>query len=425
MWGTGQSSGWSSWSNGYAYPGPDGNFESICTELLRDMVRQHRNHPSIGVWSLGNEYTYTESSQAANLKAFVIKLNTLVKTEDSLFATACGMGYGQVPASTLAPLVDVSGYNGDGLGVSNPGKPNLMSEFNTSGGRSRPGSAGFGANEGTKYAWRSGAILWCGINHGSCLGMGSMGVIDIDRIPQRSYYDYCNSWGGMTLPTFPATGTGTKIQLLADVYTNPAVTFQGNNAITVLNNGTQDVMLVARIVNASGAWVNSNVQITLTAPAGTGSFGAGNTYTRPSPWGLVGAEFHVSSKTGPVTITASSPGLETGSVTFNVKEDASVSIHKPNSNNSFQSEQNNLFIKQIISGKRMQIQYNITGYFSLAKEPSINIYSLDGSLIEQIKITRRCGTIQINEQKHIPAGVFVCRLVYGNRTALTKGVVVQ
>jgi len=425
IWGIGGCNGATNWSYSYAYYGSAGNFEANTKAMLAEMVRQHRNHPSIGVWSLGNEYTYTQSSQLTPLKAFVTELNKMVKAEDSLFATACGMGYGDCPASQLAPLVDVSGYNGDGLGVTNPGKPNLMSEFNNGGGRSRPNSASLGANEGTQYAWRSGAILWCGFNHGSNRGMGSMGIIDNDRIPQRTYFTYCQTWGGMTLPTFAVSGTGTKVQLFADVYTNPSVTFQHNNNITVKNNGTEDVMLVARIVDGSGAWINQNVQVTLTAPTGAGKFATGSTLTRAAPWGMLGAEFHVSSKPGPVTITASAPGMESSSITFTV-QDNPVAIHEPNVTTLNQQGKNRLSVKQASFGQGVRVFYAITGEFSASKQPVLNIYAMDGSLIGQVPLKDRTGVVELDNQKmHLPSGVIICRLMYGGVSAEVKSIMLR
>ncbi|MEI7899387.1 MAG: glycoside hydrolase family 2 TIM barrel-domain containing protein [bacterium] len=292
-------------------------FKTNCTQTLKDMIRQHRNHPSIIVWSLGNEVDYTDPAQYDALKKYLAELSGVVHADDPQRPSALGMGAGPCGFRGLAPQVDVAGYNGDGMGVSNPGHPNIVSEYGSPSEDSRPGPDRAVATPG-EYPWRAGSILWCGFHHGSHYGMGRLGCVDYDRIPHKSWFCYREAWTKTPKPAWPVSGTAAKIQLTADIYANPS--YGADGAHTVASDGTEDVMVVARIVNASNEWIDNNVEMTLKVTSGKGRFFSGESVTARTPWGLAGFEFRPSGAPGPVVITATAPGLAPSVLTLTVKE---------------------------------------------------------------------------------------------------------
>lgn len=304
-------------STAFPLPPDQASFKTNCTQTLKDMIRQHRNHPSIIAWSLGNEVDYTDPSQYGALKAYLAELSGVVHADDPQRPSALGMGGGPCGFSGLAPQVDVAGYNGDGMGVSNPGHPNLVSEYGSPHEDSRPGpDRAVGAPE--DQPWRAGSILWCGFHHGSHYSMGRMGCVDYDRIPHKSWYCYREAWTKQPKPVWPASGTPAKIQLTADVYANPS--YGADGVHTVASDGTEDVMIVARIVNSANEWIDNNVAVTLKVTSGKGRFFTGDSVTARTPWGLAGFEFRPTGTPGPVVITATAPGLEPATLTLTVKE---------------------------------------------------------------------------------------------------------
>lgn len=81
---------------------------------LRAMIRRDKNHPSIILWSFGNEvgeqYTGEEGAELAK------KLHTIVKEEDASRPTTIAMNYAK-PTMPLPGVVDVIGLNYQGEGI--------------------------------------------------------------------------------------------------------------------------------------------------------------------------------------------------------------------------------------------------------------------------------------------------------------------
>ncbi|EMI53268.1 glycoside hydrolase family 2 TIM barrel-domain containing protein [Rhodopirellula sallentina] len=77
---------------------------------IKDMVRRDRNHPSVFMWSIGNEILEQSSKEDGNRIAK--ELNDYVKSLDTTRPTTCGFNWFPGPyASGMAAQVDIAGMN--------------------------------------------------------------------------------------------------------------------------------------------------------------------------------------------------------------------------------------------------------------------------------------------------------------------------
>ncbi|MEI6946488.1 beta-galactosidase GalB [Paraflavisolibacter sp. H34] len=85
---------------------------------LRALVRRDRNHPSVILWSFGNEVgeQYTDEKGAALAR----RLHTIIKEEDTTRPTTVSMNYAK-PHMPLPAVVDVISLNYQGEGIRNGG----------------------------------------------------------------------------------------------------------------------------------------------------------------------------------------------------------------------------------------------------------------------------------------------------------------
>ena len=116
------------------------------------------------------------------------------------------------------------------------------------------------------YPWRSGKCLWCAFHHGSILGnMGHMGMIDYYRLPLDTWYWYRENLAGVPRPEIPKKGVPHRVRLTP-------------SSLTMKCDGTEDVKIVAEVLNEAGERIDCNPQIELTVVSGPGRFPTGKNF---------------------------------------------------------------------------------------------------------------------------------------------------
>ena len=315
------------WGSSGGYPSNSADqaaFDTNVLASLTDMIRIHRNHPSIIAWSMGNEDFF--AGPAANVIALLKKEVALTHQLDPAPTgrpAAIGGAQSAIGGTQPGPLGDVAGYNGDGTGYDNPGLPNMVTEYGSTTNVTRPGSydPGWGNltvtnNMPAQPAWRSGASKWCMFDYGSQMGTTYIhtGIVDYFRIPKRSYYWYRNTYAKIAPPTWPTSGTPAGLKLTSSTTTLSAV------------DGTQDAWLLVTVVDSAGNPVSNNVKVTLTVTSGPGEFPTGPSITfTPSGGGsasdiaILDGQAAIEFRTyysGTSVITASASGLTSSSVTI-------------------------------------------------------------------------------------------------------------
>ncbi len=178
------------WPYNGAYPSTSADYDTFDSNVLAsltDMIRIHRNHPSIIAWSMGNE-DFFNGGPADRVIALLKKAVALTHQLDPAPTgrpAAIGGAQSAIGGTQPDTLGDVAGFNGDGTGYDNPGMPNLVSEYgsvsSTRPGSYDPGWANLAVTNGmpTQYAWRSGVSKWCVFDHGTqdAASYGIMGIV--------------------------------------------------------------------------------------------------------------------------------------------------------------------------------------------------------------------------------------------------------
>lgn len=318
-------------------------FKQSCLDQTREMIRIHRNHPSIIMWSMGNELWFP-TQVGIPIDSCVSTLTRMIAVAHAEDSTRpAGVGGVTFETEKLAAPCDVVGFNGSSSTWSS--KPQMCSEYGScidtswvdrsltlcwngegDGGRITMGSTDVPAQP----PYSGGIALWCAFHHGSVADnfggtsiynySGLMGMINHARIPLQRWYVYRNKFLGTPLPVWPVNGTPAKLKLTTD-----------RDIIT--DDGTTDALLIVQVQDASGRWLLNSPAITLTDASGLGSFpdivpnSTAITFrTGPKVTdvldkgvrnGLAGIEFR-SYNAGTVKIVASSPSLGKDSVTITV-----------------------------------------------------------------------------------------------------------
>ncbi len=318
FWGTaGFRSPWAS----SAYPtdpADEAEFEASVKASLRDMIRIHRNHPSIIVWSMDNEVFFSDRSVMPKVQSF---LKELVAYSHELEPTRPA-AIGGCQRGDIDKLGDVAGYNGDGARLFvNPGIPSVVSEYGSTmadrPGKYEPGWGDLPGTPGTdrnvsgswRLPWRSGEAIWCGFDHGSIAGrrFGSMGLVDYFRLPKRQWYWYRNEYLHIPPPTWPVDGIPAALKLTADKTTLNSV------------DGTDDAQIIVTVVDKDGNALNNCSPVTLAIESGPGEFPTGPSITFAPDSditirdGQAAMEFR-SYYAGKTVIHATSPGLKDATI---------------------------------------------------------------------------------------------------------------
>jgi len=242
-------------------------FEQSVKNSLRDEIRIHRNHPSVVVWSLGNEAFFTAPSTLPKVRRFLKELVAYAHALDPTRPVAVG----GAQRGDLDRLGDVAGYNGDGARLFlDPGLPNVVTEYGSTV-SDRPGSfdPGWGDLQAEPFAWRSGQVLWCAFDHGSIAGhFGSMGMVDYFRLPKRQWYWYRNAYRHVPPPpAWPAPGIPARLGLTAD-----RSVIEGTDAL-------DDAQVVVSVLDAAGRPLSNSPEVTLSIEAGPGELPTGRAIT--------------------------------------------------------------------------------------------------------------------------------------------------
>lgn len=315
FWGIGGFKGDGYW-NSSAYPVDkrhEARFEESALQQLEEMIRIHRNHPSIIAWSMCNEAFFSAPEAMDGVRRLLKRMVDLTHKLDPTRPAAIGGAQRPLAGERIDLIGDIAGYNGDGAtqpDFQNPPKPNIVSEYGSTT-ADRPGkySAGWGdlqKNDGWKgFSWRSGQIIWCGFDHGSIAGstLGKMGIIDYFRIPKRSWYWYRQEYAGIPHPEWPAEGTPYKLSIKA------------SESCNVKADGTDDVMLTVNVLDKNGKLLSCAPDVTLRIVSGPGEFPTGRsiTFSHDSDIRILDGQAAISMRayySGKSVVEAVSEGLE-------------------------------------------------------------------------------------------------------------------
>ncbi|CAN7361633.1 discoidin domain-containing protein [Pseudoduganella sp. LjRoot289] len=281
FWGIGGFSADPGWLSSAYPPKPEDRpeFEASVLAQSAEMIRIHRNHPSIVVWSNGNETFFSAPEAMGALREFTKRQVALMRKLDPSRPVAIGGSQ----RGEIDKLGDIAGYNGDGAALYlNPGVASVVSEYGSTI-TDRPGAyePGWGNlsdppdQQGStaaypwRYKWRSGEAIWAGFDHGSiaAIEFGSMGMVDYFRIPKRQYYWYRKQYAGVPPPAWPVPGTPARLDLSAD------------KTVIRGTQGHDDVHLLVTVKDKDGRALSNSPDVTLAIESGPGAFPTGRSIT--------------------------------------------------------------------------------------------------------------------------------------------------
>ena len=121
--------------NSSAYPVNEKDkvgFEESALRQLGEMIRIHRNHPSIVAWSMCNEAFFSSSEAMAGVRRLLKRMVNLAHQLDPTRPAAVGGAQRPLGEERIDKIGDIVGYNGDGAtqpDFLDPGIPNVVSEY--------------------------------------------------------------------------------------------------------------------------------------------------------------------------------------------------------------------------------------------------------------------------------------------------------
>lgn len=294
-------------------------FDDSAKQQLRDMIRIHRNHPSIVAWGMDNEVFFTTEDTMPEVRRLLADMVALSHALDPTRPAAVdGAQRGDIDR-----IGDIAGYNGDGaILFPNPGIANFVAEYGSTI-SDRPGTyaPGWGDIERTpgasagepaswRFPWRAGEAIWAGFDHGSIAGrqFGSMGLVDYARLPKRSWYWYRNAYRGIAPPRWPRAGHAAALRVTASA---PAIRHA---------DGTDDVQLVVTVVDAAGTPLSNSPPVHLALESGPGELPTGRSidFTPDGDIPIRDGQAAIAMRSwqsGTTAIRATSPGLRDGILT--------------------------------------------------------------------------------------------------------------
>lgn len=150
-------------------------FEQNVLQQLEEMIRIHRNHPSIFIWSMCNETFFTSDKTMPGVRHLLKRMVDKAHQLDPTRLSAIGGAQRPLGKDRIDLIGDVAGYNGDGANIADfqqPCVPSVVTEYgsttSTRPGRFVPGWGDLSRDDGYKgKPWRSGQAIWCGFDHGS------------------------------------------------------------------------------------------------------------------------------------------------------------------------------------------------------------------------------------------------------------------
>lgn len=308
--------------NSSAYPVDEkdrAGFEQSVMQQLEEMIRIHRNHPSVIAWSMCNEPFFSAPEVMEGIRGLLQRMVKRSRQLDATRPAAVGGVQRPLGKGRIDLIGDVAGYNGDGGSIpdfQNPGIPNLVSEYGSRTaerpGEYKPGWGDLQKGDAWKgHSWRSGQAIWCGFDHGSIAGsqLGKMGIVDYFRIPKRAWYWYRNEYRQVAPSKWAEEGIPARIKL------------EASETEAVRADGTEDVMLYVTILDADGKAISNSPSVSLKLISGPGEFPTGTsiTFDKDSDIrildGKAAIEFR-SYHAGTAVIEATSPGMESAHISI-------------------------------------------------------------------------------------------------------------
>ena len=120
-------------------------FEASALQQLEEMIRIHRNHPSIVAWSMCNEAFFSAPEAMKGVRRLLKRMVDLTHQLDPSRPAAIGGAQRPLGDERIDKIGDIGGYNGDGAtqpDFQNPGIPNVVSEYGSCAGTPSPAHSG-------------------------------------------------------------------------------------------------------------------------------------------------------------------------------------------------------------------------------------------------------------------------------------------